>query len=97
MRRIVHYYPGAMGNSGVTFALWSWARAQASAGYEVCVMHAPDDTTGADVSFVSKDASDGVSALAIPHRGSRRITLRPEALDRHLGKNDLLVLHEGWV
>lgn len=97
MRRIVHYYPGAMGNSGVTFALWSWARAQASAGYEVCVMHAPDDTTGADVSFVSKDAADGISELAIPHRGSRRITLRPEALDRHLGKNDLLVLHEGWV
>lgn len=97
MRRIVHYYPGAMGNSGVTFALWSWARAQASAGFEVCVMHAPDDTTGADVSFVSKHAGDGIGVRAIPHRGRRRITMRPEALDRHLGKNDLLVLHEGWV
>jgi glycosyltransferase involved in cell wall biosynthesis len=25
------------------------------------------------------------------------MTLRPVALDRHLGRNDLLVLHEGWV
>ena len=64
MRRIVHYYPGAMGNSGVTFALWSWARAQVAAGYEVCVMHAPADTTGAEVSFVSKDECAGLSELA---------------------------------
>lgn len=97
MRRIVHYYPGAMGNSGVTFALWGWARAQAAAGYEVCVMHAPADTTGADVSFVSKDECAGLRERAVPHRGTRRITLRPEALDRHLGRNDLLILHEGWV
>jgi glycosyltransferase involved in cell wall biosynthesis len=60
-------------------------------------MHAPADTTGANVSFVSKDECAGLSALAVPHRGGRRITLRPEALDRHLDKNDLLVLHEGWV
>lgn len=97
MKRIVHYYPGAMGNSGVTFALWSWARAQAGAGYEVCVMHAPDDRTGADVAFVSKERMHGLTALAVPHHGHRRATLRPVALDRHLGRNDLLVLHEGWV
>ncbi len=97
MRRIVHYYPGAMGNSGVTFALWSWARAQATAGYEVCVMHAPSDHTGADVPFVSKHRSDRLATLAVPHRGRHRMTLRPAALDRHLGRNDLLVLHEGWV
>jgi glycosyltransferase involved in cell wall biosynthesis len=97
MRRIVHYYPGAMGNSGVTFALWSWARAQAAAGYDVCVMHAPADNTGADIAFVSKDRCDRLTTLAIPHRGGRRMTLRPAALDRHLGSNDLLVLHEGWV
>ena len=41
MRRIVHYYPDAMGDSGVTFALWSWARAQAASGAEVSVLHAP--------------------------------------------------------
>jgi glycosyltransferase involved in cell wall biosynthesis len=97
MRRIVHYYPGAMGNSGVTFALWSWARAQAAGGHEVCVMHAPADHTGAGVTFVSKDSMPGLTTLAVPHRGHRRMTLRPEALDRHLGGNDLLVLHEGWV
>lgn len=97
MRRIVHYYPGALGNSGVTFALWSWARAQAAAGYEVCVMHAPADRTGADVTFVSTDCCDRLTTLAVPHRGRRRMTLRPAALDRHLGNNDLLVLHEGWV
>lgn len=97
MRRIVHYYPAAMGNSGVSFALWSWARAQAAAGFEVCVMHAPADSTGAAVQFVSKDCCPGLTATAIPHRGRHRWTLRPAALERHLGATDLLVLHEGWV
>jgi len=30
--RIVHYYPTAREDSGVTIALWAWARAVAAAG-----------------------------------------------------------------
>ncbi len=97
MRRIVHYYPGAMGHSGVTFALWSWARAQAAAGAEVCVITAPDIAPGSDVPFVSHDVAPGLTAAPVPHRGSHRLTRRPVGLDRFLGTDDLLVLHEGWV
>lgn len=97
MRRIVHYYPGAMDNSGVTFALWSWARAQTASGSEVCVLHAPAANSTKEISFVSKESSPGLSHHDVPHRGRHRLTLRPVALDRYLGRNDLLVLHEGWV
>ena len=97
MRRIVHYYPAAMGNSGVSFALWSWARAQAAAGFEVCILHAPSLFTGADVNFVSKQCCDGLTTMTVPHRGSHRLTRRPSFLGRLLGKDDLLVLHEGWT
>ena len=97
MRRIVHYYPAAMGHSGVTYALWSWARAQAAAGFEVCIMHAPCDSTGSEVSFVPRTPCRGLSTMAIPHMGAHRMTLRPSSLDRYLGRDDLLVLHEGWV
>jgi glycosyltransferase involved in cell wall biosynthesis len=97
MRRIVHYYPDAMGNSGVTFALWAWARAQVAAGFEVSVLHATAPNLSARTSFVSKELCSGLSASCIAHRGRHRLTLRPVDLDRHLGRNDLLVLHEGWV
>lgn len=95
MRRIVHYYPDAMGHSGVTFALWNWARAQAAAGYDVCVLHGPDIMSGGPA-FVSKDVRPGLSARCIAHGGRGRLT-RPVALDRWLSRDDLLVLHEGWV
>lgn len=96
MRRIVHYYPDAMGHSGVTFALWSWARAQAASGVEVAVLHAPPAHPAA-AAFVSKERRPGLSAQCVPHRGWHRMMLRPVTLDRYLGRNDLLVLHEGWV
>jgi len=97
VRRIVHYYPDAMANSGVTYALWSWAHAQAAAGYEVAVLHAcaPYDDSG--VQFVAKDVSSTLTRRCVPHRGHPRLTLRPVDLDRYLGRDDLLVLHEGWV
>jgi glycosyltransferase involved in cell wall biosynthesis len=97
MRRIVHYFPGAMGNSGVTYALWSWARAQAVAGAEVHVLHAPQGEPTSDVPFVSKDCHPGLTTECIPHKGTQRMTLRPVGLDRYLGRDDLLVLHTGWV
>ena len=97
MRRIVHYYPDAMGNSGVTFALWSWARAQAAAGFEVAVFHARTAEGQPADTFVSKERCKGLSTLSVPHRGGHRLTRRPVSLDRYLGREDLLVLHEGWV
>jgi glycosyltransferase involved in cell wall biosynthesis len=97
VRRIVHYFPGAMGNSGVTFALWSWARAQAASGAEVCVLHAASGEPSSDVAFVSKDCRAGLTRQCVPHRGRHRMTLRPVGLHRYLGRNDLLVLHTGWV
>ena len=45
-----------MGNSGVTFALWSWARAQAASGSEVHVLHAPIGEPTSDVPFVPNPA-----------------------------------------
>jgi glycosyltransferase involved in cell wall biosynthesis len=95
MRRIVHYYPDAMGHSGVTWALWGWARAQAAAGIEVCVLHASEPTSTA-AAFVSKDDAAGVTTRCVAHRGRNRLAW-PVALDTHLGGDDLLVLHEGWV
>jgi glycosyltransferase involved in cell wall biosynthesis len=97
VRRIVHYYPGAMGHSGVTFALWSWARAQALGGAEVQVLHAPGRADGSDVAFVSPEFPEGLTSRAIDHAGGHRLTRRPVALERYLGHDDLLVLHEGWV
>jgi glycosyltransferase involved in cell wall biosynthesis len=86
-----------MGNSGVTYALWSWARAQAAAGAEVHVLHAPQGEPTSDVPFVSKDFHPAVTTQCVPHRGRHRMTLRPIRLDRYLGRRDLLVLHTGWV
>jgi glycosyltransferase involved in cell wall biosynthesis len=97
VRRIVHYYPRALGDSGVTLALWSWARAQASTGSEVCVLHAPPVRAAQANSFVSKECIPGLTSQVVPHRGRHRLTLRPIDLRRYLGRNDLLVLHEGWV
>src|SRR5437762_2378491 len=86
-----------MGNSGVTFALWSWARAQAAAGYEVAVLHGPDADEDCPAKFVATDAGPGLSTQYVPHRGQHRLTLRPADVHRYLGRNALLVLHEGWV
>ena len=97
MRRIVHYYPDATGNSGVTHALWSWARAQAAWGAEVCVLHAPFSQPTTTASFVSKERCPGLTDESVPHRGRHRMARWPVGLDRYLGRNDLLVLHEGWV
>ena len=92
----MHYYPGALGNSGVTFALWSWARAQAAAGFEVLVLHA-GNVEGGGPEFVSKAQTRGLTAREVPHRGGSRIVRHPVGLGRHLGSRDLLILHEGWV
>ena len=97
MRRIVHYYPAAMGHSGVTFTLWSWAHALAAAGADVHVLHAPTTRVGSDAPFVPRAEAPRLTTEAVPHKGRHRLTLRPVDLQRHLQPDDLLVLHEGWV
>ena len=98
MTRFVHYYPEAMGDSGVTVALWGWASALTAAGFEVLVLHAGDRAgeRHASPSFVT--ARDGsVEHRPIAHRGRGRLLRHPVDLGRHLRDGDILVLHEGWV
>jgi glycosyltransferase involved in cell wall biosynthesis len=96
--RIVHYYPTARVDSGVTIALWAWARAVAAAGLEVAVLHggenAPADVRLDEGIGVSVD---GIHEQVVPHRGHGRLTARPIGLGRWLRPGDVLVLHEGWV
>lgn len=90
-RRIVHYYPRALtGDGGLTLAVNTWAEAEASAGFEVVILHHGGENDGR--------LSSRVKLLDVPHRGgirSRR-TLRPEGFHKVLDPSDLLVLHSGW-
>lgn len=91
--RVVHYYPTALDGSGVTVALWAWARMTAAAGLDVVV--ACGRPRGERPWF---DASDGaVEILDVAHRGRRRLITHPIRLGRVLRTGDVLVLHEGWV
>lgn len=96
--RIVHYYPTARVNSGVTIALWAWARAVAAAGIEVAVLHggenAPPDVRLDEGIGVTVG---GIHEQIVPHRGHGRLTARPVGLGRWLRPGDVLLLHEGWV
>ena len=95
--RFVHYYPDAMGDSGVTVALWGWATALAAAGFESVVLHA-DGRAGRQAAepFVTSRGA-AVKHQRIAHRGRGRLTRHPVDLARHLQPGDILVLHEGWV
>ena len=94
--RFVHYYPDAMGDSGVTVALWGWAAAFSAAGYESMVLHAGRRDRETPEPFVTT-RGDPVQHRQIAHRGRGRITRHPVDLGRHLRPGDILVLHEGWV
>lgn len=92
--RLVHYYPTALIGSGVTVALWAWAEAVASAGIEVRI--ACGGVAGERPWFTAS-LPPGVSVDIVRHRGRRRLTMHPVGLEGHLGRDDVLVLHEGWV
>jgi glycosyltransferase involved in cell wall biosynthesis len=91
--RIVHYYPTALIGSGVTVALWAWARRTAAAGFDVIVVCGDD--AGERPWF--NVPIDGVNVVHVVHRGRRRLTTYPRRLERLLQAGDVLVLHEGWV
>jgi len=96
--RFVHYYPGAMGDSGVTVALWGWASALSAAGFEVLVLHGGGNAGERHTaeSFVTT-REGSVEHRRIEHRGRGRQLRHPVDLGRHLRHADVLILHEGWV
>lgn len=85
-----------MYDSGVTLALWDWAEALKAHGHEVSVLHGGGPPFGRPDSFVT--SRDGrIEDRVVPHVGGGRATRRPVGLDRFLGPEDVLILHEGWV
>jgi glycosyltransferase involved in cell wall biosynthesis len=95
--RFVHYYPGAMGDSGVTVALWGWASALSAAGHEVLVLHGEDRAGPHAVESFVTTRGGSVTHQRIGHRGRGRLMRHPVDVARHLRGGDVLVLHEGWV
>lgn len=97
--RIVHYYPSATIDSGVTLALWAWASALAERGVDVAVIHgAAGPEEGPQRQFAQPDgAGRGVDEIVVPHRGRGRIARYPLGLSRLLRSDDVMILHEGWV
>jgi glycosyltransferase involved in cell wall biosynthesis len=63
----------------------------------VAVLHGDDATRHTGPEFVSKAESPGLTIEHVAHRGRHRLVRHPLGLERHLGRRDLLVLHEGWV
>lgn len=90
---MVHYYPTALEGSGVTVALWAWARVTAAAGAEVMV--ACGDTNRDRPWF--EHGLSAIDVVHLAHRGRRRLTTFPRGLDRVVRAGDVLILHEGWV
>ena len=96
--RHVHYYPLAHFDSGVSIALWAWARALAAHGEEVVVLHAGTWGPRRPGSAFAHIGGAGIADVAVPHRARRhRLTVHPVDLGRYLARGDVLVLHEGWV
>jgi glycosyltransferase involved in cell wall biosynthesis len=95
--RFVHYYPAAMGDSGVTVALWGWAAALSAAGFESMVLHSGRDPEPQTPEPFVTTRGEPVLHQQIAHRGRGRITRHPVDLGRHLRPGDVLILHEGWV
>jgi glycosyltransferase involved in cell wall biosynthesis len=96
--RIVHYYPTARVDSGVTVALWAWARALAATGVEVAVLHGGSHAPpGLHFDEGTGTPGERVAEQVVPHRGRGRLTARPIGLGRWLQRGDVLILHEGWV
>ena len=96
--RIVHYYPTACVDSGVTIALWAWARALAAADREVLVLHGGANApSGLRLDEGTGVTTEGIQEQVVPHSGQGRLTARPVGLGRWLRPGDVLVLHEGWI
>jgi glycosyltransferase involved in cell wall biosynthesis len=63
----------------------------------VAVLHGGAARGDARPEFVSKAEAPGLTIEHVAHRGRHRLVKHPLELERHLGRRDLLVLHEGWV
>jgi glycosyltransferase involved in cell wall biosynthesis len=91
-QRVLHYYARYLEHpSGVTDALNHWAEASIRAGDDVEIVAATP--RGADTNeFALRDLTSTTA-----HVGRGRNSWIPVGLFIKLRKNDLLVLHEGWV
>ena len=84
--RVVHYYrAAARDRSGVTAAIGLWEHVANVSGCESIVLH----------DHVDQPQSHFKSSHPVPHIGHRRQTAAP-LLRKHIGRGDILVLHEGW-
>ena len=91
-QRVVHYYARYLEHpSGVTDSLNHWAEASVAAGDDVTILAA--EPNGADR---NEFALLGLMRT-IDHLGRGRSSWIPTGLHRELKKDDLLILHEGWV
>jgi glycosyltransferase involved in cell wall biosynthesis len=91
-QRVFHYYARYLAHpSGVTDSINHWAQASIDAGDEVRILAAPAAGSG------SNEFSLTSVTRVIKHWGRGRGTWVPVGLFSLIRKNDLLVLHEGWV
>lgn len=90
---VYHYYSRYLEHpSGVTDSINHWVAATAEAGLPVAIIAATPqrDTPG-------NEFADQQRTRTIAHLGRNRTSWVPVGLVKLLHKNDILVLHEGWV
>jgi glycosyltransferase involved in cell wall biosynthesis len=91
-QRVLHYYARYLEHpSGVTDSLNNWAQISMRAGDDVRILAASPRGGGSN-----EFALESITTV-IPHAGNSRGSWIPIGLGRVLRRNDLLVLHEGWV
>ncbi|TDW29787.1 glycosyltransferase involved in cell wall biosynthesis [Cryobacterium psychrophilum] len=82
--RLVHYYRDLSRPSGVTAAIAGWQLASQRAGVDTIALHN------------GEEGEWDLRSEIVPHYGRGRQGQIPR-LDGYLSRNDILVLHEGWI
>lgn len=83
-KRLVHYYRDLTRPSGVTAAIAGWQLASQRAGLDTIALHN------------GENGEWDLPSKIIPHYGRGRQGQIP-LLNGYLSRNDILVLHEGWI
>jgi glycosyltransferase involved in cell wall biosynthesis len=88
--RILQYHPYAFtANTAPTLAIWGWARALADLGLPVVLLHHGGETNG-------DRSPPTLTMINLSSRGKAR-WLRPVGLGGVLRKDDVVILHSGYV